>query len=295
MGGEPGPYTAARRLCLTLRRARESVALTQAQVAERLSWSTSKVARIESGDVGIGLPDLRSLCAIYDLGPAVIEELNRLAQAAKRRGWWHEFRDVFPEQTVMLFAMEMEANRLRIWSPNVVPGLLQTEAYAEAVIMGLNEHFSESEATARRRLTARLRRQDVVFGRPDPPELIVSLDESVLYRRVGGRDTMVEQIRRLVECTRRPNVTLRIRPFESSIAPASEFMLVDFDAGDTVVYGEDFASVFRRDDDAAGRTFDDLFSMLRRTSLDAARTGQLLHRVAVQYERGRQVRPWLLE
>jgi len=307
MGGEPGPYTALRRLCLTLRRAREGAALTQADVAKQLSWSTSKLARIESGEVGIGLRDLKSLCAVYGLGPAVVEELGRLAQAAKRRGWWHEFRDVFPEPSVTLIAMEMEASRLRMWSSSLVPGLLQTAAYAEAVVMGPYQGpeaapyqgpedapYRGSETAARRRLTARLRRQDVVFGRPDPPELVVSVDESVLYRVVGGRDTMVEQVRRLVEYARRPNVALRIRPFESSIMPASEFVLVDFDAGDPVVYGEDLTSVFRRDDEAAGRTFDDLFSTLWRTSLDTARTGQLLHRVAAQYEQGRQVRPWLL-
>jgi transcriptional regulator with XRE-family HTH domain len=295
MGSEPGPYTAGRRLCLALRRAREAAALTQAQVARQLSWSTSKLMRIEAGDVGIGVGDLERLCAVYDLGPAVFEELSRLAQAAKRRGWWHEFQDVFAEPAVTLMAMEMEATRLRHWSPMLVPGLFQTPRYAEAVVTGIIDHFGEEEATGRRRLTARLRRQDVIFGRTDPPELTICLDESVLYRVVGDRNTMTEQIRWLAELGRRPYVRVRIRPFESHVASMSEFVLMEFDDGETAVYGEEHMRAFQHDDEAASRTFEDLFAILWRTSLDGPRTGQLLHRVTAQYEQGLQARPWLLD
>jgi transcriptional regulator with XRE-family HTH domain len=296
MSREQGPYTAARRLCLTLRTARERVGRTQAEVATMLGWSTSKLARIENGDVGIGSPDLQRLCGVYELGPSIVEELSRLAQVARRRGWWHEFRDVFPEPGVTLMAMEAEAAQIRLWSPYLVPGLLQTVAYAEALLLGLDSNFRGPEAASRGRLTARLRRQDVVFHRAEPPDLRVVLDESVLYRAAGGADTMAQQVRWLAECARRPNVRLRIRPFESSAAPVGEFALLNFDDSDeTAVYGEDMTSQFHRTDETSSRSLDRVFSTLWGTSLNAARTGQLLHRVAVGYEQGRQARPWLLE
>ncbi|GLW31052.1 transcriptional regulator [Actinoplanes regularis] len=285
-----GPNAAGRMLRADLRRARDSIGLTQAQVAGHLKWSLSKMMRIERGDVGISTADLRALCEVLELGPAVADELVRRARSARERGWWHEFRGDIGPGYATLIGLEAEADRMIHFDCTVVSGLLQTAGYAEALQSSfLDEPDPQWVA---RRVALRLRRQQEVHARLDPPTLSVVLDESVLYRRIGSREIMAEQIRRLVEYARRPHLEIRVLPFESTEYRTDPFVLLGDGAGD-MVYVESTIGDALFDDDATVQDFRKRFAALSAAALDAERTGQLLHRVADGYAAGADPRPWL--
>src|SRR6185436_1990924 len=110
MASKLGPISAGRMLRTVLRRAREVADLSQSQVAEELSWSLSKIARIENGNVGISDVDLRALCAVLGVGSSVTEELLGYSERARQRGWWHEFRAELPQASQTLIGLETEAD-----------------------------------------------------------------------------------------------------------------------------------------------------------------------------------------
>lgn len=277
-----------------LRRAREAAGITQQEVAERMEWSLSKVTRIESGDVGITINDLRALARLLGMGETAIRELVRRNEASRARGWWHGYRTIMSSVLVDLVGMESDADQLRDYAVNVIPGLLQTPAYAEAVISSGGEIYSPEDPAkfeSEPRLSLRLHRQRSVLEGPDPPELLVVLDESVLYRSVGGVEAMAGQIRWLAELARRPHLQIRILPFERRCHCPHNYVIVDRE----LVYAELISSDVLFDDPVRIGLYRSLFDSAWAGALDADRTAQLLQRVGQGYESGRQPRPWLWE
>lgn len=277
-----------------LRRAREASGITQQEVAERMSWSLSKVTRIESGDVGITSVDLRALARLLGMGETAIREVVRRNEASRARGWWYDYRTVMSSTYVDLVGMESDAEQLREYAVSVVPGLLQTPAYATSVVSSVGDHFSPEDPEkfeSDLRVEIRLRRQQNVLDGSDPPELMVILDESVLYRAVGDFETMAGQVRRLAELARRPQVRIGILPFERRCHCPHNYLIVDLD----LVYAEMMTDEIRFDDPSHVEVYRRLFDSAWAEVLDADRTGQLLQRVAGDYESGRWPRPWLWE
>ncbi|MEU4218351.1 helix-turn-helix transcriptional regulator [Actinoplanes sp. NPDC026623] len=291
---EPGPIRAARMLRSDLRRAREVAGLTQIEVAERMEWSLSKVARIENGDVGIVANDLRALARLFGMGEAATREMLRRNDASRARGWWYEYRTVMSSVYADIVGMESDADKLCDFATSVIPGLLQTPGYAEAVISTGRELYareSTEQFDVGLRVELRLERQRRILDGSDPPELMVVLDESTLYRSFGGVETMSEQVRRLAELARRPHIRVRILPFERLSLCPHGYLLVDRE----LVYAELVSGDVLFDDPVRVGLYADLFGVIWRSALDADRTGQLLRRVAGDYESGRQPRPWLWE
>src|SRR5690606_31054009 len=189
------PLVARRRLRLALRRAREAKGLTQGQVAESLYWSLSKVNRIEAGEVTVSATDLKALLDLYNItDEAVVNELVADARVARRRRWWHDdiARDYLTPDMIKLLQYESEATMIRMYQPSLVPGLLQTPSYARSVIESAPTLSPEERAAL---LDIRLRRRQHVFDRPNPPFVLILLDESVLIREREGDLVMYEQMR----------------------------------------------------------------------------------------------------
>ena len=197
-----------RRLRVELRRLRGEANLTQRDVASALDWSPSKVIRIESGQVGLGVTDLRALAALYGVPEGeAMEELVVLARGSKRQPF-AEFRDVLPQETIRFFGYETSASLIRHVHPLVVPGLLQTEDYTRALLIG----YGVDPKIIDRVIESRRQRQEVL-DKVNPPEVFTVLDEAVLRRRVGGAAVMERQLRHLVRLTERPTVSVQILPF----------------------------------------------------------------------------------
>jgi transcriptional regulator with XRE-family HTH domain len=225
----PGSATVRnRRLAAELRRLRESVDFTGDDVAERLGWSASKVSRLENARQAPRFADVRRLLDLYGVEGNYREQLLQLARDAVRRGWWEAFSDALPEPYASYIGLEIEAEELWQWETQVVPGLLQTEAYAQAVEQ--RSHSTEVIPPSRvdARVVARLERQSVLT-RDNPLHLSVVLDEALLLRRYGDAAVMAEQLQHLEELSALPNVTLQVLPLEGPhpIATGS-FTLLQF-------------------------------------------------------------------
>ena len=228
MPATPSPTARARRLRHELRRLREEAGLTHGEVAHRLEWSPSKLSRIENGQSRVNTGDVADLLAVYGVSDAATREaLIQLAREARRRGWWTRYTDVLGSGTYI--GLEAEASAIHTFESQFVPGLLQTEDYARAVISG-GQVRPDPEAVERR-VAARMARQEL-FTRPEPPEIWAVLDESVILRPVGGPDVMRDQLRHLIEVSTRTNpvVTLQILPLSTGAHPgmSGSFVILSF-------------------------------------------------------------------
>ncbi|MFL6053486.1 MAG: helix-turn-helix domain-containing protein [Actinoallomurus sp.] len=227
----PGPGSGTvrnRRLATELRRLRERAELTGDDVADRLGWSASKVSRIENARQAPRLGDVRSLLDLYRVEDSYRDQLLQLARDAVRKGWWEAYSDALPESYASYIGLEMEAEEIRQWETQVIPGLLQTEAYASAV-----EEWSHSievipPSRVDARVETRLQRQSVLT-REAPLRMSLVLDESTLLRRYGDANVMREQLEHLVELAVLPNLTLQVLPLDGPhpIATGS-FTLLQF-------------------------------------------------------------------
>jgi transcriptional regulator with XRE-family HTH domain len=199
------------RLRRALREARIAKGFSQKDVAEVQDWSVSKLLRIEAGAVGVSTTDLRALLEMYEIRDAErVAELTKWAQIA-RRSPLSVYRDVLSAEFLTYLNYEGSASVVRQWEPLLVPGLLQNEAYARAII----EAFAPQETSERvieRQIEARLSRQELL-REPGAPEMFFILDESVLRRRVGRGDTMIRQLEHLRELAQRPHIAIQILPF----------------------------------------------------------------------------------
>ena len=200
-----------RRLAAELRRLRERAGLTGDEAAEHLGWSGSKISRIETHRIGVKPADLSKLLELYQVDLSHREELTRFARESSRAGSLESAVAGLPADYADYLSAEDEAYSIWIWDPVVVPGLLQTEAYARAAIAGYQSMYHPSPGHAERRIALRRLRQQLLTREP-PVNLSVVLDESVLSRRFGDRTTMHEQMLRLAELSELPNVQVQVLP-----------------------------------------------------------------------------------
>ena len=232
------PTVRQRRLAQALRELRRDAGLTQDAVAARMGWHTSKLFRMENArSPRVDWLDVKELMEMYGVGSPHREALIQLARDARMRGWWTPYRDVFTGSYV---ALEDEASAMRLYCPELVPGLLQTEAYARAVIRAVRPGYDAE--SVERRVAARLTRQKVLLGRASPPDLVVVLNEAVLRRLVGDRHVMAAQLEALHDAARRRQVSLQVLPFSAGAHASLEggFVVIQFpgEADPDVVYVE---------------------------------------------------------
>jgi transcriptional regulator with XRE-family HTH domain len=204
---EYSPTVRGRRLIREIERLRRGSGLSMEAAAQRLGWSNSKMYRLENGRSRITTDDLEDMLDLYGVRSPQREALIQLGRDARRRGWWTAYADIF---TGSYISMEAEAASIRI-NAHVVPGIFQTPGYAYEVIRRTRPAISAEDAE--RRVAARTARQDALFGRADPPEIHVVLDEAVLHRQVGGPAVTRQQLTALAEPATWPNVIIQVLPF----------------------------------------------------------------------------------
>jgi transcriptional regulator with XRE-family HTH domain len=210
----PDPAVCKRRLRNELRKARETAQMAQRDVAPAMEWSLSKIIRIETGAVNISTIDLRALLGLYKVPTDRIEELVDLARAARDEPRWNMYKDVASRAFITFLGYESSAGVIRNFEPLLMPGLLQTEEYARAVIEIL-------EADNPQRIDAlvdlRIERQEILTRQPVTTSFHFILDEAVIHRAVGGPDIMEQQLCHLLEVASYPNVTIRVVPFSAGM------------------------------------------------------------------------------
>jgi transcriptional regulator with XRE-family HTH domain len=208
---DEGPTLRRRRLGSELKKCREQAGLTQEQVSRHFEWHAAKVTRMETARVAVTPRDVKDLLVLYGVADEEYRDaLMELARLSRERTWWTDYRDLMRPGNFV--GMEAEASSMRVWEPVVLPGLLQTEGYMRGLLRAGRR--SDPPESIDRRVALRLKRQDRLTD-ADPLRLSAIVDESVLRRTVGGRDVMHEQLRRLLDASALPNVSLRILPFNS--------------------------------------------------------------------------------
>jgi hypothetical protein len=206
-----GPTVLRMLLGAQLRRLREERGLSTEEAGYEIRGSHSKISRMELGRVGFKTRDVADLLTLYGVtNPQERDKLLELAREANTPGWWHRYSDVLPSWFETYLGLEGAASLLRQFEVQFVPGLMQTEDYARAVVrLG---HTDAPEEELQRRVRLRMKRQER-FTEPSGPTLWAVLDEAVLRRPLGGREVMRGQIEHLIEMASMPNVTLQIVPF----------------------------------------------------------------------------------
>jgi hypothetical protein len=198
------------------------------EAAARLERSASWLSRLESGQIGIRAKELSELLDTYGIpvGP-LRDELQTLAAQGRRRAWWSSYRDSLPDDYYQYIGFEAEATRIDWSGSAVIPGWLQTEAYARALVRQLS---SLPPAVQDDRVAVRMRRKALVLGSGTLPFGAV-LGEAALVRDVGDRDVMHDQLKAIGDAMDRPNVELRILPSSSVLSARMATGLTIFTLG----------------------------------------------------------------
>src|SRR6185437_14139978 len=196
-----------RRLRTELRNARLKTSLTQEQVAKAMVWSLSKMIRIETAQTGISVNDLKALLSLYGITDKDrIAELVDLAQAARQAPWWRPYTEFAPPALVQLIDYESAASAVSQFETMFVPGILQIEEYASAILEVFYDEKASDERVAAL-IDLRTRRRSLLTSK-GAPRFSFALDESVIHRQVGSPAITSRQFRHLAEVAELPNVTV---------------------------------------------------------------------------------------
>ena len=222
-----GATVAKYRLSRRLVELRRETHYTANHVCDILNWGRGKVGRFEANQwKRPEMSDIRDLLRVYGVGPAEREELEALAVRARERPWWRDYPDIFENEFP---GFENDAVRIRVFMPLVLPGLLQTPAYIEA----LTRAGARPPTWRRRGLETRLRRQEKL-DRTDgtAPKLNAVITEASLMYRWGTRVDRQDQLQHLIDMSRRPGVELRIQRFIDGPPTGMHSMVNIFDLPD---------------------------------------------------------------
>ncbi|GEL20772.1 helix-turn-helix domain-containing protein [Pseudonocardia asaccharolytica] len=264
-GEEPTRGSTARRIALGshLRRLREAAGISRADAGYVIRASDSKVSRLELGRVAFKERDVADLLTTYGVTDADEREaFLDMVRQANQPGWWRPFNDVMPNWFQGFVGLEESATRIQDYELQFVPGLLQTEAYMRSILTRGRPEYTPPDAE--RRITLRMKRQKILTG-VAPTKLWAVLDESVLYRPIGGPRTLKEQLEHLLELALLPNVTIQIVPNQlSGYAAEGPFTILRFAEPELpdVVYIEHLSGALYLDNrdevELYSRTFDRL-------------------------------------
>ncbi|MGW0546004.1 helix-turn-helix domain-containing protein [Streptomyces altiplanensis] len=285
MASNVNPTVRRRRLGQELRRLRELKGMTAEEVAERLLVSQSKISRLENGRRSISQRDVRDLCGVYEVEDhRIVDSLMQMAKDSRQQGWWHAFGDI---PYSVYIGLETDAASLRVYDPQIVPGLLQTPRYAEALITGALPETAAGDVE--KRVNVRLRRQERVLSAEQPLRLWAVIDEAALRRVVGDRQLMREQLEHLVEQSQFPHVTVQILPFDMGAHPgiSGHYAILEFpDAADSsVVYIEGVTSDLYLEKANDVQKYSVMYEHLRAQALNVEASRQFIADIAKEYAR----------
>ena len=276
------PTVRERRLARTLRQLRDNAGLTIEEVAEKLELSASTVSRMETAQVGVRARDLRDLLDTYGVTGAERDQLLQIARERRQQYWWREYKDL---PNIAVAGLEADASTIWQYSTQLVPGLLQTDSYARAVLEAIR--LDAKPGDIERRLELRLHRQALLTSE-NAPEYWVVLDEAVARRQVGGPATMAEQLLQLIEVAKLPNVTLQLLPFDSGehAGMDGEFTLYHYreSADPDVVYIENTGSDLYLEAPEVTRRYNKIFDHLRAAAQNPGESIRTLGGIQSQLE-----------
>ncbi|MER5937992.1 helix-turn-helix transcriptional regulator [Streptomyces sp. NPDC001928] len=278
------PTARRRRLSIELKKLRENSTLTCAHVGEALDWSGSKVNRMETGSGRVQPSDIDALCRFYGTTDELREFLKSLAREAKTRGWWQVHASGVPEWFNIYIGLEQEASTFRQYQCELIPGLMQTEAYT-GELHKTGAHMSVEDIG--KAVRVRMERQ-AMLTRADAPDACFIVNEGALRNIIGDRALMREQLERVLDSAKLPSVTLQVLPFDSGTYPATgTFTMLGFpDQEDPdLVYRDGITDAVYLEGEHHVREYTRAFDGLRAAALSPQRSIQLITTVSKDYAR----------
>jgi len=216
----PAPTVGQVVLGRRLQELREAAGIKREEAAQVLRVAPATVRRMEMAEVALKVPYVQVLLTTYGVPDEEADAFVALTEEANQPGWWQRFHDVLPEWFSLYVSLEGAAGLIRSYEPHFVPGLLQTEDYARAVLEAGTIGQTGPE-TIERHVSLRMARQGLL-ERDNPPHLWVIMDETVLRRPVSMRgEVMREQLDKLLEFGERDRVTLQVAEFENGPHPGT--------------------------------------------------------------------------
>lgn len=277
------PSVRLRRLAAQLRALRVQAELTQEEVSERTGIDRSTLYRLESAQQRPQRSTLIQLLDLYRVEEPARGDLLTLLREAGQRGWLQQYRSELPDVYSDYIGLEEEARSISNYESLFIPGLLQTEGYARALLHGTWPHAPGNEVE--KRVGARMERQ-TLLDRNDPPRFWAIMDEAAVRRRVGGREIMRRQLDRLCEVATRPNITIQVIPFDAGSHPGMDgaFVVLEFrdPADQRIAYIESAAGGLFLEEEAGIRRYILLFEHLRAAAQRPEATVALLAAIAAE-------------
>jgi transcriptional regulator with XRE-family HTH domain len=278
------PVARQRELGTRLRALRNDRGMTVEEVAAELLCSTTKISRLETAARRPSLRDVRDLCLLYGLDEQMSRELMSLAREARESGWWTEYADLGLDP---LIGLEQEATSITCYSMYYMPGLLQTEEYAELIIKTVAPKMDPH--VVQQRTAARIRRQEVLGD--NGPLYSVLLDEMIFRRGVGNPSLMAAQVGKILQLIHSDRITVQVIPFKAGAYAAADsyFVLLEFEDESNlwpVVYIEGLTDnqYLQRGSDIA--RYRETVDYLRDRALDPDGSTEFMENVRKEYGRG---------
>jgi transcriptional regulator with XRE-family HTH domain len=276
------PTVRRRELGALLRKLRLEKGLTVEQAAQRLMFSMSKLSRMETGHGAATARDIRDLCDLYDvIDEAERQRLMTLAREGKQQAWWQPYGLDFETYV----GLEADAAGLLYYQCTIVPGLLQTPAYARAMLEVNIPRLTPERVSDL--LKVKLTRQQIL-SRPEPLLLWAVLDEAALHRVVGGPSVMAEQLDHLIRVAAKDNIKIQIIPYGAGAHPAmdSTFNILEFAPPvPKVVYVEGLVGYNYLDRAVDIDRYQQVFDYLSSLALNPEDSAAMIARISQDYKK----------
>jgi hypothetical protein len=281
-----------RQLGRHLRDLRHRARITVRAAAKELQWSETKMWRIETGLTAMRTHDVALMCHIYAAPPDLTEVLMGMAEETKVEGWWHAYGGAIPAWFNVYVGLEEAASVISEYQADLIPGQFQTEDYARALLRGFNPDLTDDEIE--HRVELRLARQALLTRRVAPPQFNAVLSEAILQRPVGNAAIMAAQLRRLIELSDLPNVSLQVIPFRAGYhlgVDSGPFVLLRFpvnvdgsESEPSVVYIEGITGALYLEKPTEIKTFARMFDGLVDSALDVRASQSFILQAAREFE-----------
>jgi transcriptional regulator with XRE-family HTH domain len=252
-----------------VRHARIAAGMTQSELGTILGYDASEVSKVEGG----AAPSEKFAEGCDKAFPSMNGWFTRFYQEA------HKWDGPYPRWFLDWVKAEREALTLRMWQVELVPGLLQTADYARELFRAWQPASADDELDGL--VNSRLERQ-AILDKPDPPELWVVLDESVLHRLIGSAKTMSDQLEHLMDMSARPSVAVQVVPAGSGAHAGllGAFALAAVDGSPDILYLDTAVQGQTVIETALVRKAASVFNRLHADALPRAASRDLIGKVA---------------
>lgn len=282
MSRHASPVVAGWELVLRLRERRDQVGIEVKHITQALGFSRNYWSAVENERRILSEESLTKLLRLLEFGPDESRELLELRDVAKERGWWLRYSALFDGELQRLFGLEAGAQSIRGYESLLIPGLLQTESYARAL---MDPDVTIRQVEVDQRVEVRKRRQQILEG-DDPVQLSVIVSEAALRQQIGGPAVLRGQLVHLAQTIENhSNIEIRVVPFTAtacSLFGAATVHLIGFENPrlPMVVWQETVTTWGVIDDTLQVRDIKSAYDQALRRSLDSRASLELVHRCA---------------